>query len=375
MLEHLVTTDANVHRQRSVAALQSLFVGDALAMPVHWYYSEHDIEAGFPGGIVQFEAAPAHHPSSIMALHSTNQGGRGRQGGASGRQVVGDVILKGKGQFWGQANQHYHQGMQAGENTLNAHCARVLLRVLAANDGHYHEAQFLDAYIQLMTADSPQHPDTYAESYHRAFFANWASGKPSNRCAGVTHDTPSIGGLVTIGPQVLGELMAGTALQRVKEVALGHLYLTHPDAHLARVCEDYVDLIHDLLFRESDQSALQVLAGFANRAVGGDVQRLIQKTHNDADIIGGRFSKACYISGSWPGILFLACKYLQDPMAGLRSNTNLGGDNVHRGSVLGFILGLATGVSLQDYFAQLTAQRAIDAEINGLLDAALAHST
>ena len=62
-------------------------------------------------------------------------------------------------------------------------------------------------------------------------------------------------------------------------------------------------------------------------------------------------------------------------MAGLRSNTNLGGDNVHRGSVLGFILGLATGVSLQDYFAQLTAQRAIDAEINGLLDAALAHST
>ena len=375
MLEHLVTTDANVHRQRSVAALQSLFVGDALAMPVHWYYSEHDIEAGFPGGIVQFEAAPAHHPSSIMALHSTNQGGRGRQGGASGRQVVGDVILKGKGQFWGQANQHYHQGMQAGENTLNAHCARVLLRVLAANTGHYHEAQFLDAYIQMMTADSPQHPDTYAESYHRAFFANWAMGKPHNRCAAVTHDTPSIGGLVTIGPLVIGELMAGTALQRVREVALGHLYLTHPDAQLARVCADYVDLIHDLLFREPDQPAQQVLAEFANRAVGGNVEQLIQKTHNDADIIGGRFSKACYISGSWPGVLFLACKYLLDPIAGLRSNTNLGGDNVHRGSVLGFILGLATGDDLPAFFGQLTARQLIDAEINGLLDAVQVRST
>ena len=180
---------------------------------------------------------------------------------------------------------------------------------------------------------------------------------------------------MTIGPLVIGELMAGTALQRVKEVALGHLYLTHPDAQLARVCADYVNLIHDLLFREPDQPAQQVLAGFANRAVGGDVLQLIQKTHNDADIIGGRFSKACYISGSWPGVLFLACKYLQEPMVGLRSNTNLGGDNVHRGSVLGFILGLATGDNLQAFFCQLTTQLAIDAEINGLLDAVQVRST
>jgi hypothetical protein len=53
-------------KQRAIAALKSLFIGDALAMPVHWYYSVMDIERQFPGGVTDFEDAPAHHPSSIM---------------------------------------------------------------------------------------------------------------------------------------------------------------------------------------------------------------------------------------------------------------------------------------------------------------------
>ena len=367
MLDQTSAVTSDLIRRRGAAALQCAFIGDALAMPVHWYYSEHDIQTAFPRGIQQFEAAPRQHPSSIMSLHSTNQGGRGQQGSATTQQVVGDVILKGKRQYWGQPNQHYHQGMQAGENTLNAHCARVLMRVMAANGGHYHQAQFLEAYVQLMTADSPQHPDTYAESYHRAFFANLVRGRPYDQCAGVTHDTPSIGGLVTIGPLVMSELIAGTPLARVKEAALGHLYLTHPDVQLARVCETYVDLINALLFREPEQSALEVLVGFGTRAVGGDVQLLIQKTDNDNEVIGARFSKACYISGSWPGLLYLACKYWRDPKAGLLSNTNLGGDNVHRGAVLGLILGLAANDGMDSWFSQLTEAAAIDREIKDLL--------
>ena len=48
---------------------------------------------------------------------------------------MGDVINHGKHQFWGKPNVHYHQGMKAGENTLNAICARVVLRTIAANAG------------------------------------------------------------------------------------------------------------------------------------------------------------------------------------------------------------------------------------------------
>ena len=34
-------------KQRAMAALKSLFVGDALAMPVHWYYSVMDIAVSY----------------------------------------------------------------------------------------------------------------------------------------------------------------------------------------------------------------------------------------------------------------------------------------------------------------------------------------
>ena len=37
-----------------------------------------------------------------------------------------------------------------------------------------------------MTAEPPQHPDTYAESYHRGFFANLDQGRPAHKCGAVT---------------------------------------------------------------------------------------------------------------------------------------------------------------------------------------------
>ncbi|MEC7604948.1 MAG: ADP-ribosylglycohydrolase family protein, partial [Pseudomonadota bacterium] len=36
-------------KQRAAASLKSAFVGDALAMPVHWYYNPMDIYRQFPG--------------------------------------------------------------------------------------------------------------------------------------------------------------------------------------------------------------------------------------------------------------------------------------------------------------------------------------
>jgi ADP-ribosylglycohydrolase len=354
---------------RAVAALQGLFVGDSLAMPAHWFYRRWDIEQAFPGGIRGLEAPPENHPSSIMALHSTRQGGRGRQTGAASakREIVGDVILKGKRQFWGQTNMHYHQGMRAGDSTLNAHCARVLMRGLAGTAGHYQRDLFLDDYVAFMTAEPAEHPDTYAESYHRAFFANLEAGKAPQACAGVTHDTPSIGGLVTIAPLVIAELLAGTSLAEVQTLALQHLYLTHPDAALAQVCTDYVALIASLLLRV-DESPL-ALTELASRVLGVDVDKLVQKVGDDGEIIGGHYSSACYIDGAWPGVLYLASKYRTEPAAGLLANANLGGDNAHRGAVLGVIYGLLNDAASNKWFGQLRDAAALQQEIDGLVAA------
>jgi ADP-ribosylglycohydrolase len=338
-------------------------------MPVHWYYNPADIFRQFPGGIQGFEAAPANHPSSIMSLHSTAQGGR-RSGRQTSRDIVGEVILKGRRKYWGDSRLHYHHGMQAGQNTLNAHCARVLMRSLAGCKGHYYDpAPFLQAYIDYMTADPPRHPDTYAESYHRGFFANLEAGRPADQCGAVTHDTASIGGLVTIAPLVFAERLSGTGVADIQEIAHRHLMLTHPDQALGEVCGSYVALLCDLLACETRDQARGIIAACARDSARLDLPRLLDRNRSDFEIVGGLFSSACYISGSWPSVLYLAYRYLGDSRAALLNNANLGGDNVHRGFVLGTILGLTEWESTATLFGQLQDCRELHSEINALLPA------
>ena len=57
--------------------------------------------------------------------------------------------------------------------------------------------------------------------------------------------------------------------------------------------------------------------------------------------------------------------------AGILANANLGGDNVHRGSVLGFILGLIDdneNLQLNQWYSGLVNSEVIDSEINNLLN-------
>ena len=351
--------------QRAIAALKNSFIADSLAMPVHWYYNPGDIFKQFPGGISQFEDAPKFHPSSIMSLHSTQQGGRTAVAKGPKLEIVGDVILKGKRQYWGVANQHYHQGMKAGENTLNAHCVRALLRSLESHQGEYSRDAFLDAYIDLLTADEPMHPDTYAESYHRGFFANQEAGKDDYECGAVTHDTASVGGLVTIGPLALICLLKKTPLKQVQSVCRTHLHLTHPNEELALVCDFYVEMLQRLLNRDTE-SAEEIITDIAKRSTGVKLPELLQKNRSDFEIVGGLFTSACYISGSWPSVLYFAYKYAGDTKAGLLANTNVGGDNVHRGSVLGLILGIVSGKTLDELFAQLKDAAEIEREITSV---------
>ncbi|MBW2504271.1 MAG: ADP-ribosylglycohydrolase family protein, partial [Deltaproteobacteria bacterium] len=299
--------------RKAYAALKMLFVADALAMPVHWYYNTLDIERAFPGGVRKLEDAPSHHPSSIMSLHSRTQGGRKGTESTSGSQIVGDVILKGRADLWNKKNIHYHHQMKAGENTLNAQCVRVLIRSMTLTGGQYSKEAFLDAYIQFMTADPPLHHDTYAESYHRGFFANLMSGKPKDQCGAVTHDTPSVGGLVSIAPLVFAGRLSGQAINAVQKTAKAHLFLTHPDDSLARICSAYIELIDKLLFLKDAHQPREVLETTARQTVGLDLATLVARARNDAEVVGRQFSSACYISGSWPSILYLAHKYLDDP--------------------------------------------------------------
>lgn len=353
---------------RATAALHNLFIGDALAMPVHWYYRVSDIDEAFPSGIKTFEAPPTFHPSSIMSLHSTSGGGRKAAESHNQTSIVGDVILKGKAQYWDRPNVHYHQGMRAGDNTLNAHCALTLIEVMNASGGHYNRDGFLRAYIQLMMADDSEHPDTYAESYHRGFFANLAKGSPPDQCAAVTHDTPSIGGLVTIAPLAIGERLRGTSLADTRQLCREHLALTHPDDFLTEVCDAYVQLIDGLLFRQDDTQVRELLLNAARGVSRRDLTKLVEGRRAEREVIGNVLSPACYISDAWPAVLYLACKHQQDPLRALQVNAEVGGDNVHRGSVLGVLLGLIQAEAAGGLFDQLSKQATINPAIEQLVN-------
>ena len=334
---------------RGKAALKNAFIGDAFAMPVHWFYNPADILKIFPAGIQQFEDAPSYHPSSIMSLHSTHQGGRASASSRRQKEIVGDVILKGKRQYWGTENVHYHQGMKAGENTLNAHCARIVLD--CALNG-YEPSTFIQQYIDFMCAERPLHPDTYAESYHRGFFANLEEGIPADKCGAITHDTPSIGGLVSVTPLALVYALRGEKMENIQYLCRSHLILTHPDEALVFVCDAYVELIYKLMHRGTD-SPLPILEDIARQSARMDLPLLISKKRSDIEVVGRLYSPACYISDAWPSVLYFAYRYANTPKNALIANTNVGGDNVHRGFVLGAIMGLIEGNAMSAWFEDL----------------------
>lgn len=348
------------YEDRVVAALKNAFVGDSLAMPVHWFYNPADIYTAFAGGIQHFEDAPDYHPSSIMSLHSTHNGGRAKASSPPKKEIVGGVILKGKRQAWTGENQHYHQGMKAGENTLNAHCARVMLRCLS---GQYHRDAFIEGYIRLLCSDKPAHPDTYAESYHRGFFANLDAGKPAHKCGAITHDTASIGGLVTIGPLALILALRGDRLDHIQHLSRRHLALTHPSKELGKICDFYVELLYRLLYRDGE-TPQEIVSDVATRSSHLSLPALVARQKSDIEVVGHHFSSACYISDAWPSVLYFAFRYINCAEKALIANTNVGGDNVHRGFVLGTLMGLTDASPLNALYAQLADANALESEIH-----------
>ena len=59
---------------------------------------------------------------------------------------------------------------------------------------------------------------------------------------------------------------------------------------------------------------------------------------------GGAFTSACYIEGSLPALLYLAHKNAVAPADALIANSNVGGENCHRGAALDALVGAVHGM-------------------------------
>jgi ADP-ribosylglycohydrolase len=343
-------------------------MGDALAMPVHWYYDPTAIPKDYGGAIKDFKAPKEPHPSSIMSLSNTGGAGRGGKAGS----IIGDVINHGKKHFWGPRGTHYHHGMAAGENTLNAITARVVMRAYT-QAGACDVPLFLQEYVKFMTTPG-SHNDTYAESYHRMFFANWVAKKPLDKCADDDqHNIASMGGMVNLPPAAVFASVATAggsteAHEAAGAAAVAQMYATHNSETLAGYAQLYGALLSRLVHGQPLREALLETAA----VVGMDLPGLTKRKLKDTQVIGQVYSSACYIEHSFPCLLYLAYKYSDSPEAALVANTNAGGENVHRGAALGALMGAAHGSSAwpQRWHNGLVAKDAIATEVSAFLAAA-----
>ena len=310
---------------RAAGALYGLFIGDALAMPVHWYYDRQALDRDY-GRVTDFVAPRPDHPDSILwrsAYEAPNARGE---------------ILHDQARYWGRRQVHYHQFLKAGENTLNLKLARLLMDMLRET-GRYRVTDFLERYIAFMTTPG-RHRDTYVEECHRNFFRNYAAGVPPEKCG---REEKHIGGLAGLVPLVV---FYRERPERARAAALEHLALTHPGRKMERAATLVIDLLLQVLAGAPLQTALTTeISTQKNPLTGHAFSKWLALP--DERVIGRYLSTACYVEESVPAVLYLALKYHADPGKMLIANTNLGGDNVGRGALLGALAGAAHG---QDAF-------------------------
>jgi ADP-ribosylglycohydrolase len=155
-------------------SLYGMLVGDAVAVPVHWFYSPENIrkEYGEITGIVA--AKPNHAESMVQGMSYTgtidimHDKAHYYEGNTIAKMAKmskeeEDARRDDHGNFIGAtANErvHYHRTLLQGQNTANACIARLAMRYLgAANAGgqdKYNPDEFLESLYNYMVSAPPK---------------------------------------------------------------------------------------------------------------------------------------------------------------------------------------------------------------------------
>ncbi len=290
------------------------FLGDSLSMPVHWYYDRAALARDY-GRVVNLVAPKNPHAESILWRSSY-----------AALNPKGE-ILHDQAKYWGQRGIHYHQFLHAGENALNMQLALVLLAMLRERKD-YDCAAYLRLYIDFMTTPG-RHRDTYVEECHRNFFTKFARGKKPEDCGS---EDIHIGGLAHV--PILAAWFAEDE-PRALEVVQDHVRTTHRGELVETAARDLTKMLVAIL---NGGGVRESIEKFGNGWVGRrQLEAWAQRP--DEEVVGAILSSACYLKDAFPASLFLAWKYFNNLESALIANANLGGDNCHRGIVVGALLG------------------------------------
>ncbi|CEM29580.1 unnamed protein product [Vitrella brassicaformis CCMP3155] len=405
-LEGAVKLEAglDIVKDRIRGAPIGMFIADALAMPAHWYYERPNIFKRFgPDGVTAYLPAESPHwesmvdgmtyRGSIDILHDKRRF-YNREGEVSGADSHGNRLIDPP-----DKRTHYHDGLQAGQNTHTMASVKVLLDSITERGGYDAEG-FIDRWIDFHTTPG-RNTDTYLEIYVRRFFENLSEGRPKMQCAEDQKNRWSIGshtGVVFCVIPFLFTLMQGlertadgrlqlppAALSRALEVALSHQRLTHVSVNVTSAFTALAPLLVDLLsapdglgpdeYRKMLQKNAK--AFHLPRITGAelmdryreangpfniptdemwklhtdlkdepfDLSDTLLASHSPESFIGDIVTSACYTEHGLPAVLFMAAKNAGDGhfADAVLCNVNVGGDSTGRGAILGAVMGAMVG--------------------------------
>ena len=391
-------------------ALWGLFIADSISMPVHWYYKREYIKDGF-GAIDGYNKAPHPHPESFMVgdayypdvqmakklnrpfdiLHEKIKFFKTSYNDFDMDIKVHDGEHKNPMPLLDE-RYHYHNGLEAGENTLGANLVRVLIRSVIKN-GEYKQDAFLDDFISFMTTPG-LNTDTYSEVYIRDWFENYSKGQDPELCAPSQHDRWSIGSHGGIIRPLILALTAKSAYDGVG-IAVDHQNLTHRSQNISSALSQLVPLLFNLINDDSPMDALgsttknvalvkihgsELSKRYADAMGPRNIPKdEMWKIHTeftdeplseilpnatDENMITTRFATACYPEHGVPLILYFLYKNSFDFKKSILDNANAGGDNVHRGMILGALAGASSLEIPQDLKTGLKEYEVIKNEID-----------
>ena len=371
-------------------ALWGLFISDALSMPAHWYYKLDYLKRDF-GTIDGYNDAPHPHPESFMV-------GNGYHPDVSKANELGLPydILHDHIRFYNTSynhlaihaaeragehanampilneRYHYHHGLKAGENTLAANLVRVLMRSVIAKGGYDQDA-FLQDFITYMNTPG-QNRDPYCEIYIRAWFESYSKGVAPELCAQKQRTVWSIGSHGGVIRPLVLSLLEKDPYQGLG-LAVSHQQLTHRSENVSSALGVLVPLLYALLHGEKPHETIPKYAKkvrlikitgeelsktyrahkgpgnipkdqmwkihtvFSNQYL--DVNKILEE-NSDEEIIGKHFATACYPEHGLPLLMCLLQRNNAEFKTSLLANANAGGDNVHRGMILGLLAGAST---------------------------------
>ena len=407
-------------KRRLKNALWCLFIGDALAMPAHWYYNIGNIIKDFNGGLRGYVDPPHPHPESFMV-------GMGYHPDVASAKRLGRAfdILHEHARFYHTSygtlqirsteresehgnpvpqlddRYHYHHGLLAGENTLAAHLVRVLMRSVI-HSGRYDQNEFINSFIEFLTTPG-RHRDPYNEIYIRRWFENYSRGMPPHACAELQRNVWSIGSHGGLMRPLVISALADSAYQGLG-LAIEHQNLTHRSENVAGALGVLVPLLNAFLTGAKPRQTIanyayqirapqitgdELFAVYRDHQGPGnipgqemwrfhtllseipfDVDQLVLQ-HEDPDVINRQYATACYPEHGLPLLMYFIQKHEVDIEAALLANANAGGDNVHRGMILGLIVGAANDEVPRHLKQGLIAFDELQAELDAFAEIAV----